>query len=159
MRTRVVLFWNYCYLLLGCLLQNPLHNRLASVVKTAFVTQSNQGWVLCRDLFCSTDQSMQVRRFRGGFTAAQQDWSVVDCPGCKPATWAPFISVEILKALRCAVPGWRGNRSFGSGRVKCCSTKSPHFCAMFYCLVATYLPEKLMHLSWFPVLKVSVPSC
>lgn len=116
-----------CCLEVCCKIHFMVHWRLWSEL---WLCHSSKGWMLCGDPFCSTDQGVRVRRLRGGFTAPQQGPSVVECPGCKPATQAPFISVEILEALcYAAVPAWNGNMSSGSCRVKCCSIEiTPFLC-------------------------------
>lgn len=70
---RLVLSWNYSYLLFGCLLPNLLRGGLASAVKTVLLSVSQSRAERCAETFSSsTDQGMQLRRFQGDFTAARQ---------------------------------------------------------------------------------------
>lgn len=133
-----------CCLVFCC----KIHSNSICCQNSAFVIQSNQSWMQCRDLSGSTGQGMQVRRFRGGFTATQ---CMVGVQGVN----MPISTICQCGACRGFVPtlpDWKRNIS-SSSRVKCCSIKSPHPHAVFYCSVTACFQEKLMHLSWFSALK------
>lgn len=97
---------------------------IASAVKTLLLS-FNQTRAECG---AEIVQVAQVRRFRGGFTATQCMVEVqgVDMPLstlCQCGACRGFVST---------LPDWKRNIS-SSSRVKCCSIKSPHPHAVFYC--------------------------
>lgn len=129
MRTRVVLFWNYCYMLLfGGLLQNPLHGRLVSAVKAVLLSFRQTRAECCAETFSVA----QTRACRWGdlvevsqlLSKVRLWWSVqgVNVP--------PFISVEILQVSYYAVPSWRGTDPLVVAELNAAVWNHPFLCCV-----------------------------
>lgn len=102
----------------------------------AFVHQSNQGQMLCRDLFQQHGPGHAAEEVPERFHSCSPRSVCWGGQAVNLPLRQLFISTEIPEALCCALPGCRGSRSLAVA-VKCCHVKSARFWFMFYCFWTT----------------------